>query len=156
MDHRRPLALSVAAFAALAVAIPPARADVALGVFVAQPTGLDLKLGLDHRSALDFVFGRSSYREGFPLYAHATYLLTVADVPGNSVSVPVRVGIGGAVFGPSDDLGLAVRAPFELGLRFRSAPIEIYAEIALFLQLHGPGADPILDVQGGFGLRLYL
>lgn len=154
MQNRAPL-LTVFVIALVAGAAP-ARADFALGLFVGEPTGLDLKIGLDHRSALDLLFGYTSFRDGRTGYGHLTYLVTPVVAQGNSVSVPIRLGIGAALYGPSGDLGFAVRAPFELGLRLHSAPLEFYGELALALEVIGPGNDPKLDVQGGFGFRIYL
>ena len=46
---------------------------------------------------------------------------------------PLRLGIGAAVYGFRDDVNAAVRVPFEVGLQFRSTPLEIYGEIAMLL-----------------------
>ena len=74
---------------------------------------------------------------------------------GSSVTVPLRLGVGAALFGPSDNIGFAIRAPLEIGIRMRSAPLEFYGEIALALEVIGAPDDPRLDVQGGGGFRLY-
>jgi hypothetical protein len=130
----------------------PARADFGLGLFLGKPTGLDLKIGLDHRSGLDIVLGFTRLDNGSSGYGHLTYLVTPVVAQGDAVTVPLRLGVGGAVFGPSGDLHVAVRAPFEIGLRLRRTPLEFYGEIALALIF----VDPIdLDVQGGLGFRLY-
>src|SRR5258707_1349361 len=76
-----------------------ARADIGLGLFVGEPLGLDLKLGIGPRSGLDIVLGASSYRRGRTDYAHVTYLLTPFVGHGDSVLIPLRLGVGGAVFG---------------------------------------------------------
>jgi hypothetical protein len=133
-----------------------ARADVGLGLFLGEPTGLDLKIGLSPRSGLDLLAGWSTIDSDHANYAHVTYLLTPAVGRGESVLVPLRIGIGGAVFdsgGPfGDRLHLAVRAPLEVGLRFRRVPLEIYGEIAAVLVfVHDSG----FDVDGGAGFRFY-
>ena len=110
----------------------PARADFGLGLFLGEPTGIDLKVGLNHRSALDIVLAQ-----------------------GNAVSVPLRIGIGAAVFGNRNDIDVAVRAPFEVGLLLRRTPLEFYGEIALALVFIDPANDIVLDVQGGLGFRVY-
>ncbi|HEU4726907.1 MAG TPA: hypothetical protein VFT22_03435, partial [Kofleriaceae bacterium] len=84
-----------------------------------------------------------------------TYLVTPLVSMGESVIVPLRLGIGAALYGPSEDIGFAVRAPFEVGLRLRHAPLEFYGEIALALEVVGTRDDPRLYVQGGLGLRFY-
>lgn len=140
----------------LAARATPARADFGLGLFVGDPTGLDVKIGLGSRSALDIVLGFNTYRDGRSNYGHLTYLVTPLIGHGDAVLVPLRFGIGAALYGTSDDLDFAVRAPFEIALRMRRAPLEFYGEIALALTLLDPGEDSLqTDVQGGLGLRLY-
>lgn len=143
------LGLVVAARAA------PARADVGLGVFLGEPTGLDLKVGLGYRSALDLVLGFTRLSSNADGYGHVTYLVTPLIAQGDAVTVPIRFGIGGALFGSRDDLELAVRAPFEVGVRLRRSPLEFYGEIALAFVFVDPANDLELDVQGGGGFRVY-
>lgn len=133
----------------------PARADVGIGFFLGDPTGLDLKIDLQRRSSLDIVLGIYDFREGKEAgYAHFTYLVTPVYARGRSVNVPLRVGIGAAVFGFRSDVHAGVRVPFELGLAFKTTPLEIYFEIGALLALIGE--DPRFDLQGGVGLRFYL
>ena len=144
--------------AVLAMAVP-AQADVGLGVFVGEPTGLDLKIGLSPRSGLDLVFGWDTYRDNRDHYAHVTYLATLLVGHGESVNVPLRLGIGGAIYDDgSFDRGtnLAVRVPLQLGLRFRSAPIELYGEVALKLTfIDDNNNNDDVDLDGGIGFRIY-
>jgi hypothetical protein len=76
---------------------------------------------------------------------------------GESVTIPLRLGIGGALFGfTENDFNLAVRVPFEVALKFRRSPLELYGEIALKLTfVREDGGDPDLDADGGIGLRFY-
>jgi hypothetical protein len=133
----------------------PARADVGLGVFLIDPTGVDLKIGLGDRSALDLLLGVNTIRDGRFNYGHVTYLVTPMIAQGRSVLVPIRLGVGAALFGRSDDLRFAIRAPFEVALRLRTAPIEFYGELALAVVLFTPNDDLRLDFQGGVGFRVY-
>ena len=137
----------------------PASADVGLGVFVGEPTGLDLKLGLSARGGLDLVFGWDTFRDNRDHYAHVTYLATLAVGHGSSVIVPVRLGIGGAIYddGSFDNgTNLAVRAPLQIGLKFRRSPIEIYGEVALKLTfLDDHDNNETVDIDGGIGFRVY-
>jgi hypothetical protein len=133
----------------------PARADVGLGVFLGEPTGLDLKVGLGYRSGLDIVLGFTRLSRNADGYGHVTYLVTPFIGQGDAVTVPLRLGIGGAVFGTRNDLELAVRAPFELGVRLRRSPLEFYGEIALAFVFVNPADDLELDVQAGGGFRVY-
>ncbi len=132
------------------VGIPTtARADVALGLIIGRPSGLDLKLDLQPRSALDVVLGWSTFERGRANYGHLTYLFTLAAGRGRSVIIPLRIGIGAAVYGSSDHIDFGVRVPFEIGFRFRSTPLEIYLEPALLLTANHGG-----DLSGQFGLGL--
>lgn len=135
---------------ALAATARDARADVGLGLFLGEPTGLDVKVGLGPRTALDILFGYNTFDDGRVGYGHVTYLVNVYTGQGDSVNVPIRIGIGGAVLGPGDDLNGAIRAPFELGLRLRSVPLEFYGELAAVLRFR----QEDLDIQGGLGFRI--
>jgi hypothetical protein len=146
------LALAVAAAAASPT---EARADAAIGLFVGEPLALDLKFGAGRRSAIDIALGATSYRDGRVSYGHLTYLVTVARGRGDSVLIPLRLGIGGAVYGTDDDLNLAARAPLQVGFRFRSG-VELYGEIAIKLTLiDDNNNNEFADLDGGVGLRFY-
>lgn len=140
----------------IAAAPATARADAAIGLFVGEPLGLDLKFGTGHRSALDILIGADSYRDGRVSYGHITYLVTVAVGHGDAMLIPLRLGIGGAVYGDFDnDVNVAARAPIQLGLRFRSQ-VELYFELALKLTLIDNNNNrPFADLDGGVGLRFY-
>jgi hypothetical protein len=152
------MSLRKLAFLVVLLAAPAAGADVGIGLFLGQPTGLDLKFGTSNRAGLDIVLGFHDccgQHDGGD-YAHVTYLVTPFVGRGNSVLVPFRVGIGLALLDDGRSLGdnfhVGARAPLELGLRFRSVPLEIYGEIAALLVFQH---DPHLDLDGGIGLRLY-
>jgi len=154
----RKLLLTTVVFGLVATArTTPARADVGLGLILGEPTALDLKIGLDHRSALDIALGYTSFpRDGRDGYAHLTYLVTPLVAQGDALSVPLRLGIGGALFGSRDNIYLAARAPLELGLRLRRTPLEFFLDVALELVFVNPSNEFDLDVQVGGGFRVYL
>ena len=142
----------------------PARAEVGVGLFIGEPTGLDVKLDIARRSALDIVLGYYSHWRDYGLdgqYGHLTYLVQPMVAHGDSVLVPLRLGIGVAIFDQNghfdDDLNMAVRVPFEIGFRFRRTPLEIYLEVALKVTfLDGEPYDhETVDLDGGLGLRFY-
>ena len=132
---------------------------VGIGLFVGEPLGLDLKLGLGYRSNLDIVIGWDTYRDGRDAYGHVTYLATLGVARGQAVSVPFRIGIGAAVYDDgsfNNGTNFAVRAPLEIGLKFHNAPIELYGEIALELTLiDANNNNDDVDLQGGIGFRVY-
>jgi len=157
--------LLVIASLVFAFAAKPARAEVGLGIFVGEPTGADFKLDLARRSAIDILFGYYSSWRHYGLdgqYAHLTYLVQPMVAHGESVLVPLRLGIGVAVFDQAghfnDDVNVAARVPFELGFRFRRTPLELYFEIALKVTfIDGEPYDhDTVDIDGGLGLRFYL
>jgi hypothetical protein len=161
MGIRQLVVVAVLLFASAPTA---ARAEVGIGLFVGEPTGLDVKLDLARRSALDIVLGVYSHYDRFndeSGYGHLTYLVQPLVAHGDSVLVPLRVGIGVAIFDDhgrwDDDLNIAARVPFEVGLRFRNTPLEIYFEIALKMTFVDEDNDhPFVDLDGGLGLRFYL
>ena len=155
LQMRKLLLITVVFGLVVAAPATPARADIGLGLFLGEPTGLDLKVGLGNRSGLDILFGFTTFRDGRSGYGHVTYLVTPLVAQGDSVTVPIRIGIGALLFGPGDNLSFGVRAPFELGLRMRSAPIEFYGELALALLFIDPANDLHADLQGGLGFRIY-
>jgi len=160
---RKLVIIALVVLASTAASERSARADVGLGAFFGEPTGLDVKIGLDRRSSLDIVVGwYSDWRHDFDrgAYGHLTYLLTPMVGHGDSINVPLRIGIGGAIYDQgghfNDDLNLAARFPFEVGLAFRRTPLEIYFEIALKVTVLDEGDNhPNVDLDGGIGIRFY-
>ena len=161
---RKLVIIAIVALASTTASERSARADVGLGAFFGEPTGLDVKIGLDRRSSLDLLLGwYSDWRNDFDrgAYGHVTYLLTPMVGHGDAINVPLRIGIGGAIFDDggrfNDDLNLAARFPFQVGLAFRRTPIEIYFEIAAKITVLDEDDDhPVVDLDGGIGLRFYL
>jgi hypothetical protein len=148
--------LMIAAIVAMASS---AHADVGVGLFVGEPSVFDLKIDAGYRSAIDIALGWSSFRDDRDQYAHLTYLATPIVGHGNAVLVPLRIGIGIAFYGEGsfdNGVNLAVRAPIELALKFRNAPVEIYGEIAAELTFFDENNNnDWFDVQGGIGFRVY-
>src|SRR3569623_1882386 len=85
--------------------------------------------------------------------------VAVRGAHGQSVSVPFRRGIGGAIYDDGsfiNGVNFAVRAPLEIGLKFHNAPIELYGEVALMLTLiDDNNNNNDVDLQGGIGFRVY-
>lgn len=153
--------LAVVVAAVLGASARPAQAEVGVGIFLGQPTGLDVKIDLRRRAALDIVIGWDDFDDdrGRDGYAHLTYLINVGVARGSSVLIPFRLGIGGVIYGAGnefDELNLGVRAPFEVGFRFRRTPLEIYLEAAIKLTvLDDNDNNDNIDGDGGVGLRVY-
>jgi hypothetical protein len=145
--------------ATILIAAGTAHADVGLGLFIGEPTAIDLKVDAGYRSSVDLAFGWNTFRDNRDHYLHLTYLATLVVGHGDAVLVPLRLGIGGAIYDDgSFDAGLnfAVRAPLELAFRFRNAPIELYGELALLLTfIDANNNNDTIDLQGGVGFRAY-
>lgn len=162
---RKLVLIAIVALASTTAVERSARADVGVGAFIGEPTGLDFKLGLARRSSLDILIGWYSdwYHDRYlsrGAYGHVTYLLTPMVGHGQSVNVPLRLGIGGAIYDTggrfNDNLHLAARFPFEIALAFRRSPIEIYFEVALKVTVLQDVEDhDTVDLDGGLGIRFY-
>jgi hypothetical protein len=152
------LLLPVLVVLGLLAAPRAARADIGLGLFLGEPTGLDIKIGLAARSAIDVVLGLSEFDDDSGGYGHLTYLVTPFAGRGRAVIVPFRVGIGAALYeGFGDDLAVAARAPLEVGFVFTRTPIELYLELAFKITfINAPDDDDVeADLDGGLGIRFY-
>jgi hypothetical protein len=151
----------VAAATAMVAATPRAEAGVGVGVFLGEPLGFTLKADLQRKTSLEFLVGVDDYDDdrGRDFYGHVTFLVAPFVANADSMVIPFRFGIGGAVwdddrYGDEDDFGLGVRAPFQVAFQFRSAPIELYLEISLLLRIIDD-RDDLLDLGGGLGFRIY-
>jgi hypothetical protein len=156
----RALVLSFILAVAVIAAPTRAHAGVGLGVFVGEPLGVTLKVDLKKRTALEVLVGWDDWDEdrGNDEYAHVTFLAALAVAKGESVLIPFRLGIGGAVYDDrgDDDINFAVRAPFQVAFQFRSAPVELYLELALrFEIIDDEGDDDHFQLDGGLGFRFY-
>lgn len=143
---------------ALLILVPrAARADVGVGLFVGEPTAFDLKIDLANTSALDIAIGATSIRRSrSDSYGHVTYLVTPVAGHGRSVLIPLRLGIGAALMGTLEDrVRIGVRAPIEVGIKFRRTPIEIYFEVAFMIVLLDEADSAYFNLDGGVGLRFY-
>jgi hypothetical protein len=146
----------LAAAAAVTVVPATASAGVGLGLFIGDPIGVTLKADLKPKTALEVLVGGTTYRDGRGTYGHVTFLAAPFVAHGDSVSIPFRLGIGGAAYEAGDDVGFSVRAPFQLAFQMHSAPIEFYLEVSLRVVLAEPADNTgDLDVDGGGGFRFY-
>jgi hypothetical protein len=157
MRARTLVATAVAAAAATTAAPDRAEADVGLGLFLGEPLGLTVLFELKETTALEVLVGADDFDggKGRDGYAHVTFLFTPFATHADSVDIPFRIGIGAAAYHwDDDDLDLAARVPFQVAFQFHSAPIELYLEISLAVELvDDPGR---LDVGAGVGFRIYL
>jgi hypothetical protein len=147
---RAALAIGVALAAMLALAPGKARGDIGLGLVVGEPTGLSAELGLGGRSSLALAVGLDAF-EGSGFYVHLDYLMRLGYLARwSSSSLVPYVGLGGVVKG--GDAHVGARVPFGLSLEFRTAPVQIFGELALRVMVV-PDLD--VGVGGAIGFRYF-
>jgi hypothetical protein len=141
----------------------PGNSTFGIGLMVLQPTALSMELKLSPRTALDFAIGLNDFDDGDGAYFHFDYLVYLADLSrGGSVAVPFYLGVGLALwdrndrFDDNDNLNGALRIPFGLAIAFRTAPVQIFAELAIRLQfIDENDNDDDVDLTGAIGFRIY-
>lgn len=142
------------------VAAPRAsHAGVGIGMFLGEPLGITIKADLKKRTSIELLFGVDDYDEdrGRDGYVHVTFLAAPFVARGDSVMVPLRIGMGVAVYddGPGDwgdEVDVAARVPLQLAFQFKNTPLELYLELALRLELIN---DLHPEPDGGLGVRFY-
>jgi hypothetical protein len=141
----------------------PGNRTVGIGLILLQPTGLSLELKLSSATALDFAIGLNDFDNDDGAYFHFDYLVYLADLArGGSVAVPFYLGVGLALwdyddrFDNNDNLDGALRIPFGLAIAFRTAPVQIFAELAIRLQfIDENDNNDNVDLTGALGFRVY-
>ena len=126
-----------------------------LGIAVGDPSaGLTAQYKLDgpgKGSALNFMLGLELIDDS-DVYFHVDYIVKLGVLHrGSSVTIPFYAGLGGYFADRGNDT-FGVRAPFGLQFDFRTAPIHLFAELALFLRLVD---DVDLNVGGLIGFRYF-
>ncbi len=136
-----------------------ARADggpFGIGLVVGKPTGLSGAYELSDKTAIAAALGLDLI-DGRRFYIHADFLFILPNLlSGGSVELSPYLGPG--VFlsdrGKKDDgrLGIGARVPFGLSLDFKTAPLQIFLEIAVSVPLI---PDPGVGIGGALGFRYY-
>jgi hypothetical protein len=141
--------------ALLALAPTSARAEggpFGLGLVVGKPTGISGAYHLGDSTAIAAALGLDVLG-GKGFYIHGDFLFLLPDLLGGG-AVGLRPYLGPGVW--ISDLGkranLGARVPFGLSLDFRSAPIEIFAEISVSLRII---RDVNVGIGGALGFRYY-
>lgn len=133
-----------------------AQADTAVGVVIGDPTGISARFGLDAEHSFEgaLAYSSSDY-EG--IHVHGTYLWDKARVFKTEADpLYLYYGLGLRLISISKgkydgDLSVAPRAPLGLRYIFENPDVEIFAELALSLDLT-PTTD--VDLDGGLGVRI--
>lgn len=123
-----------------------------LGIIVGEPTGVSAKYWLSGENALDFGLGYSFVNKG-RFHFHMDYLFHHQNIFRAEENFALYYGPGFRLKTvEGDDARLAFR--FGVGLVWlpRSAPIDVFVEIAPLLDII-PSTD--FNVNAGLGLRFY-
>lgn len=124
-----------------------------IGIIVGEPTGLDAKLWLTERSALQSA-AAWSFSSNSSFHFHLDYILHRFDVFDlESGRLPLYYGIGGRFRvreDADDDLGL--RVPIGINYMFANDPFDVFVEVVPILDLV-PDTD--FDLNAAIGGRWY-
>jgi hypothetical protein len=134
-----------------------------LGLIVGEPTGVSGKLYIKRTHAIDGAIGLG-FADGRGIHVHADYLwhpLVLTQTP--SFDLPLYVGLGGRLqsHGKRDDRDdhLALGPRFVAGILFgfRTAPIDVFLEFALGIDLVAGDDTPRsgLTIDLAAGVRYY-
>lgn len=125
-----------------------------LGIIIGEPTGIDAKIFLSKKNALEFALAWS-LNDDNDLHIQGDYLwhnYTLIDLD-SSDEMPLFFGIGGRVIlrdHPDDVVG--IRFPVGLAYMFANYPFDIFAEIVPILDV-APDSD--FDLEGAIGARFW-
>jgi hypothetical protein len=123
-----------------------------LGLVVGTPSGLTIEYKLTPRTAIDAAIGVDLFVDRH-VYVQGDFLFLLPDLLGEgSVGLVPYLGPGVFVADFGNGAGFGVRAPFGLSLDFRRAPLQIFGEFSLGLQLV---RDVHLGIGGAVGFRYY-
>jgi hypothetical protein len=144
------------ALAGSASAHPVAGRSFGLGLEIGQPSAITAYASLGQYSAIDFALGFPTFDDRY-LYLHLDYLVMPVDLArGGSLSVPLYLGIGGFLYDFHDDIWGGVRVPFGIALDFRTAPLQVFFELAVKVLLIRPvDVGDRVDLDGVVGFRVF-
>jgi hypothetical protein len=114
--------------------------NIGLGAIIGSPTGISAAYKLSNRNAVDAAFGWS-LSDDVNFHIHSTYLwLKPAAFVIDDIDINVYYGIGGRIKDrdtrdKNEDFRLGARAPLGVHYQFDDPPIEIFAEVALILDV---------------------
>lgn len=138
---------------AIAIGLLPnvacSRDEAGLGMLIGSPTGISGKLWQGTRRAYDAAAGWNLGDES-RFFVHADYLIqdpTAFEV--SEGSMPWYYGIGGRL-SAGEDGRLGVRAPIGVEYLLQDAPLNIFIEMAIVLDIV-PETD--VDLNAGIGVR---
>lgn len=133
-----------------------------IGVVAGEPTGVNGKLWIGDRSAVDFAFGLSIGGDRIGnnvndtwsrFHLHADYLYHFFDVISSSMRLPLYVGAGPRLnFGGNYGASFGVRGVAGIAWLMERAPVDVFLEVAPVFQV---GYDVGAGLEGGLGVRYF-
>ena len=147
---KRPLVLALCLIA-LSSAARAQNSGFGAGVILGESTGLSGKVWLSRQNAIDMGLAYSFRSKGY-FHVHGDYLWHFPDVIQSTERFPLYAGIGGRIAVGKESGIFGVRIPFGIAWWARSAPIEVFLEVAPILDL-APATE--LSGNGGIGARFY-
>ncbi len=122
-----------------------------IGLILGEPTGLSGKAWVSRQNAIDMGLAYSFRGKGY-FHVHGDYLWHFPDIIQSTEKIPLYVGVGGRFAAGRESGIFGVRIPFGIAWWLRSAPIEIFLEVAPIVDL-APATE--LSANGGIGARFY-
>ena len=139
----------------LAVVLPGClsaqKKDFGVGVILGEPAGVSIKKWLGEKIAIDGALAWSFANNG-AFHLHADYLVhDFSLIKVKKGRLPVYFGIGARIKNDKD-LIVSARLPVGISYIFEKAPIDIFFEFALLLDII-PGSE--FSFNSGIGFRYY-
>ncbi|HCV42003.1 MAG TPA: hypothetical protein DGH68_00855, partial [Bacteroidetes bacterium] len=122
-----------------------------VGVLLGEPTGLSGKAWVSGQNAIDGGLAYSFRSKGC-FHIHGDYLWHFPDVIQSAERFPLYAGIGGRIATGKGGAIFGVRIPLGVAFWVRSAPIELFLEVAPILDL-APATE--FSANAGLGARFY-
>lgn len=133
-----------------------------IGVVAGEPTGVNAKLWVGDRSALDAGFGLSIGGDRIAnntrgtwsrFHLHADYLYHFFDVIRSSMRMPLYFGAGPRLnFGGGYGASFGLRGVAGIDWLVEKSPIDVFVEVAPVFQV---GYDVGAGLEGGVGVRYF-
>ena len=125
--------------------------NIGLGMILGEPTGVSFKKWLGENTAADFALAWSFAGEA-SFHIHADYLIHDFNlIKVKRGKCPVYYGVG-TRFKNEEDIRLAVRVPVGISYMFDTAPIDIFFEFGLLLDLF---PESTLSINSSIGFRYF-
>lgn len=122
-----------------------------LGVILGEPSGLSGKLWIGEETAIDGALAWS-FGSNSNLLLHADYLFHNFDLfDVQEGELPLYYGLGGRIK-LADEINASVRIPVGIDYIFANAPLDIFFEVVLMLDLV-PSTE--FNLNGGIGVRYF-